>query len=81
MAQRSTEAVDGLQKLVTKGGVNNAIVATSAQESNRQERSPESILRALCYLEAMLLVDPFQNPFSTASTRWDELRHFKSLAA
>jgi hypothetical protein len=32
-------------------------------------------------LEAMLLVDPFENPFSTASTRWNELRHFKSLAA
>jgi len=29
MAQRSTEAVDGLQKLVTKGSVNNAIVATT----------------------------------------------------
>jgi hypothetical protein len=29
MAQRSTEAVDCLQKLVTKGGVNNAIVATT----------------------------------------------------
>jgi hypothetical protein len=48
MAQRSTEAVDGLQKLVTKGGVNNAIVATGAQESNRQDRSLESILRVLC---------------------------------
>jgi hypothetical protein len=29
MAQRSTEAVDCIQKLVTKGGVNNPIVATT----------------------------------------------------
>jgi hypothetical protein len=32
MAQRSAEAVDGLQKLVTKGGVNNAIVATTTRD-------------------------------------------------
>jgi len=48
MAQRSTEAVDCLQKLVTKGGVNNAIVATTltrlkfspgCQAANREQQN------------------------------------------